>query len=73
MSDLDEPEPADAVGLLRAHLRGDEESIHALLSQVDTSALLAVTCGWLMQWMENHGVLADLEQDLATWQRDRLE
>lgn len=75
MSDLAEPEDADVVGLLQAHLRGEgeEEAVQLLLAQVNPYALLAQTVGWLTQWMENRGVLADLEEDLAKWQRDRLD
>ncbi|MGH3619932.1 MAG: hypothetical protein ACRDQV_18230, partial [Pseudonocardiaceae bacterium] len=66
---LAEPEAADAVALLRAHLAGDEATIEMLLSMVDMRGLFAITVEMLVGLLREAGVSGEqLEEMLAGWQ-----
>jgi hypothetical protein len=76
MTDDREPEAADAVALVRAHLAGDEELIEALLVAVEPRALFAATVGLLVDRLLAEtfpGGLAGLDETLADWQVRRRE
>lgn len=62
-----EPEQADAVALLHAHLRGDEHAINALLEMVGPVPLFAVTVGFLVELIGPDR----LAVALADWQSRR--
>lgn len=65
-----EPEPADAMALIRAHIRGDDEAINALCAMLDLRALFAVTVGVFMGVLEQGGIDPDaLDRACADWQR----
>jgi hypothetical protein len=67
-----EPDPADVVALLRAHLAGDEQALEGLFSTVDLRALFAMTVGFLIQALHDAGVDAEqLDTALARTQQAR--
>lgn len=74
MSDLREPEPADAVALVRAHLDGDEVAVYTILAMVDEHALFAMTTGVLLQLLTAvlPGGVDELDDRLRQWQIDRV-
>ncbi len=63
------PEEADAVALLLAHLRGDEQGVYAMINMVGCERLFAVTVGFLVDQVVGRDELAAW---LARWQRRRL-
>jgi hypothetical protein len=72
----DEPEQADAVALVLAHLRGDEQVIEALLAAVEPRDLFAATVGLLVNQLLAEtfpGGLDGLERTLVDWQQQRRE
>jgi hypothetical protein len=73
MAEDREPEQADAVALVLAHLRGDEQAIDALLGMFDVWKLFAVTVDRvLLPVLEQAGVdAAKLEETLVDWQERR--
>jgi hypothetical protein len=65
----DEPEPADAIALLRAHLTGDEQLVEGLLAHIDERKLFPMVVGVAVRLLENAGVSAEeLDATLARWQ-----
>jgi hypothetical protein len=71
--DLREPEPADAVALVRAHLADDGDAVENLLLLVDRERLFPMCVGVLLSALEQTGVSEEeLDARLAQWQRDRV-
>ena len=58
-----EPEQADAVALLTAHLAGDEQAIETLLDLLGPVPLFAVTVGFLVDQVIGPDRLADVLDD----------
>jgi hypothetical protein len=58
---------ATSLGLLRAHLAGDEESVNSMLDAADARILLAVTVGLLMDRLDKAlpGGARELDEWLA--------
>lgn len=73
-----EPEVPDAellatsLGLVRAHLRQDEEAVNSMLDAADTRPLFAVTVGLLVAQLVNAlpGGAAELDARLARLQEE---
>jgi hypothetical protein len=61
----DEPTAADAVALLRAHLRGDTEAVETLLDSCELRDLFAVLTGLLVDLLAS--VLQDGREQLDQW------
>lgn len=69
-----EPEQADAVAFVLAHLRGDEQLVEAMLGMHEVRDLFAATTGLLVDRLladTYPGGLAGLEATLADWQERR--
>ena len=71
MADDREPEPADGIALIRAHLAGDEETVSALLAGCEMRPLFAVVVGQLTELLAQRlpGGFAGLDELLEDWQR----
>lgn len=64
-----EPEPADAVALLTAHLNGDENAVTTMLDLIGPMPLFAVTVGFLVELIGPE----DLQHALDRWREARLQ
>jgi hypothetical protein len=69
----DDLEQADAVALLLAHVRGQEDVVEAMLGMhEDRAAMFAATVGLLLMLLEQAGVnAAAVENTLTDWQERR--
>lgn len=73
MSDLHEPEAADAVALLRAYLAEDDQALDTMLQLVNPLRLLSVTIGVMLSVLAAAGVSeSELDEQLAEWQQRRV-